>query len=1682
MRKIDESRAANYIRKHSNYKKWLAFVLCLSLLTGTVTLYMLNKPATAMTEEGAESLGVVLETASDAEEAELIEETMENKNAADEGFNEEQYVDEESSEDEVISENAEQKETTDTVEEADKTLLEETEKELEEDAKEQLSDEKKVLAPEEKLANLEVPDSVDVSEYVTETIIERRLEDGSWEVIDRESLSEGDYIKVTFKYSIPDTAKLSDDIYLEIPREFEKLDTEEASFSGNDGTAELTSNHQIKIEYDDDVKKSILEDADVDVDTDDEEDDLQASLSGKIAGFFKLFSLTVYAAETESVSVRGTYGTSSAKQVESMDLDSSWITGVKVKLNPKEDWSNGFCGYDISNSQDINSGDTIPEGSLVYFEADYIIPAQTLCDRDGNLITDTITYNISDNIKINPQGDQYNPMVCDLYTKKDNESIKIGVLTVANGVATIKFDESFAKTNSEEKIKSKFFFAGKVSKTSDNEEDGVVFTFNDKVEVRVRVADQKKYGLEVTKENYVREGEYANTVEYTITVSSNGEDGSGGEITLTDTFSFSNEDARNSFAGKSNTQLKTITVTKNGSSVSFKKEYTDYGYKLVLPELSKGESYVVKYVYQYDSKLKNLEQDTTVWNSVIAHTDGFGDKSDDAEFTIEGEKNRETPDIKKEFVSIDKTKKTVTWKITVNSKKVDIGGFSLKDLLTTWNAYSSEMITAFKGTATIDPKINGNSTITFDGENGYKFPSNAGKRTYTITIVTPYDDYTLVNGKTLYNKATIDDGDHYNETPGVPSDDIDTDIEKGDRVEKKAEEYTYSERNAIIKWNIKAIKDIKCKRTDDNGKRYWLYVDEIKGNQVITDDQLNNLTSSLKQMGVSDITVETGDKVYLAERDVQGYTKFSIYFYQEVKEGFSFSYETTGSVKNGQGNETFSNDSYVYNKTIGDSEDKVEYKPMLSKYDGNMKTLGTYNYDDEYLEGNGILTWIIKLDIPADDRADYGTLTIKEYLPSSVTALNEEEGGLRVGTSPDKDSAVAFSSGIASVGGVDFSHNGQEITFNGNSAKGQTYYFTVKAKINEDQMTGNVWADGSVKKSFENKAVLIDKDGGELQWVSETTDINTNGDVIRKAQVVLNDKNNKQQAVNYEIEINKSAEDLLEGGDVLTLKDTLRAAYKEDCFNASLRESSIKVYEINNETGAEENLSKDEYSIAISESEITSDSWGQSYVKYCNIEFKLPDRKHIKIVYTYDFERLEKVGSTTDVYNLGSIYVNNIAVLEGVSGTVNSDEQNAEIKVYRIGAYAYTIGAHFNKVDSLDATRLLEGGKYTLWKYVKGSSSVKDDYGDVDFQAVYLDSLGTDKYSVVSSGDNSFTTTKGSCSFDEIETDVAYRIVETTAPEGYSIGQPLYFVFESAVGSTKSLPDDFTSKGGKIYAQGSTIILSNVKNGTTSLTVKKDWVNADGTKTDIQFKLSRRKSHIAATYNYYSVDVYYKTNGNIVTYKGYPSVRKGSTLVYNLPRYRYHVTTVTVNGKETVYPGLNWNETPTVLEGLTESITGNTVVIVNVQDPDSSLPDYQFDTGIKSSDDTQSENNESKETYEVGTYSLTDANGWKMTFDKLDKSYVDEETGEMYEWLYFVEEISHNGFYNVTYTSNNVKGVNQGVITIINTRNDRKGYALPRTGGVGTLPYALVGLGITGSAVIGGEVLRRRKKKGEDPA
>ena len=91
MRKSVENRAENYIKKHRNYRKWLAFALCIALLTGTVTLYTLNRPAVAMTEDAFGSIGII-DTYSEEEEQALID-TMYNDENDDSDDGDEQFTD-----------------------------------------------------------------------------------------------------------------------------------------------------------------------------------------------------------------------------------------------------------------------------------------------------------------------------------------------------------------------------------------------------------------------------------------------------------------------------------------------------------------------------------------------------------------------------------------------------------------------------------------------------------------------------------------------------------------------------------------------------------------------------------------------------------------------------------------------------------------------------------------------------------------------------------------------------------------------------------------------------------------------------------------------------------------------------------------------------------------------------------------------------------------------------------------------------------------------------------------------------------------------------------------------------------------------------------------------------------------------------------------------------------------------------------------------------------------------------------------------------------------------------------------------------------------------------------------------------------------------------------------------------
>ena len=180
MRGETENRAEKYIRNHNNHKKWLTFVLCLSLLTGTITLYGMNKPATAMTEEGAGQVGLVLETADDEFEQGLIEqmESEEESNLIEENI-EENDIDLEDGLDsdiDVVTEGGAVSGNDDEIDEASAFLASTLSDDSEEAATTSLSSDEvaaEASSLSSKTTTLDIPDAVNLADYVTETIIER---------------------------------------------------------------------------------------------------------------------------------------------------------------------------------------------------------------------------------------------------------------------------------------------------------------------------------------------------------------------------------------------------------------------------------------------------------------------------------------------------------------------------------------------------------------------------------------------------------------------------------------------------------------------------------------------------------------------------------------------------------------------------------------------------------------------------------------------------------------------------------------------------------------------------------------------------------------------------------------------------------------------------------------------------------------------------------------------------------------------------------------------------------------------------------------------------------------------------------------------------------------------------------------------------------------------------------------------------------------------------------------------------------------------------------------------------------------------------------------------------------------------------------------------------------------------
>lgn len=104
----------------------------------------------------------------------------------------------------------------------------------------------------------------------------------------------------------------------------------------------------------------------------------------------------------------------------------------------------------------------------------------------------------------------------------------------------------------------------------------------------------------------------------------------------------------------------------------------------------------------------------------------------------------------------------------------------------------------------------------------------------------------------------------------------------------------------------------------------------------------------------------------------------------------------------------------------------------------------------------------------------------------------------------------------------------------------------------------------------------------------------------------------------------------------------------------------------------------------------------------------------------------------------------------------------------------------------------------------------------------------------------------------------------------------------------------------------------------------------------------------------------------------------------------------------------------------------------------------------------------------VQTITLDNTNNWTFTYNSVEEGY-----------LYYIEEASTGGKYEVTYSDSNTTGVeNGGLLTLTNKEKDNTNYELPSTGGAGTLPYTAVGGTMMLSALAYSFIHRKRRREG----
>ena len=1296
------------------------------------------------------------------------------------------------------------------------------------------------------------------------------------------------------------------------------------------------------------------------------------------------------------------------------------LTGVK--LEKKE--SNGVWSV---LSPDENGVYNVKENDNLRFEVGFTVPIGTLnpSTPEGR----TVYYKMPMALENKAEG----PI-----TNSAGEQIGTYVME-KDGTVKLTYTEEYAKNNTTSAITGSFYYTCSVKKVGNGSDNKQEFKFNDKVTISIRAEDRQitTGDLTVSKQrNSQNDKDF--TAWFTITAESKNGTSTGPEIKDTLDAGLNYKEDTLVVKDKNGAVVRADKYTLTATTTSDKKTVLTVKFK---DGFEAGDKYQLTYETELADKAVNgkVKKNNTV-HATAEDQDGNHLKSD-ASASVEYNRNI----IKKEGEAAGDGK-SITWKITINSSKVDISGWTLRDTLA--------------GTSFTDPvTIKGSDGTVFakDVPLPYTFPDGSTD-TYTIEYTTTYDENQPLRPgvNKIKNEATLEKN---SQKQGSAS----TEVERKwiNPFEKTGKITDVTDNVVTVTWTakVKAPEDFPLATG-------WTLQDTLNYGSYFTEEQQKETEAAFKQ---SASAIGWTNCTFSWKKDGQNRVNgFEVKFNNQVPAGkeIAFTYRSSYTLSDSEKqNGVELSNSIKSNERPLTATAKVTYKPSdirITKVDERNEGGGSNTAHDYNDLDNGLLKWKVNLYIPA--QAAEEDLIVTENLPQNVT-LNK----LSMNIDNNDTKEFEFSNGTAEK---TWNNNGNPVTLTAvknadgtvtinipkeavTRLKGKQLTFWVYAKINDGVMRLSK-SETTKTEVFNNTVTVTNTSQKKYGEASQTQQIKE--DAARDAIVKTGSLSSGTYNVyHYTVDINKKSYDLLKSGDTLTFVDTLSYEVQDNIpFAFELDMSSLHAYK-NGDTNQE-------IPIQPVLKTTTRRASAKSNIVTKTITFEVPDETYVQIVYDYVAK-----GSVQECK------VNNTGELTGISSTGSSTSSNILVKITDSGASSEIeyIGINLQKVNADNMKETLQGAHFKLQKLNKDSSDWKQDSNWTDVEK----DLVTDANGKIS---------VGSVNGKEITYNTAYRFVETAAPNGFVRSDaPIYFyIYNTDITNyPNQIPKDFS---GTKYQNNDTIMVTNHK-ALTSLTVEKVWLQngmnvKPGSIDSVQVKLVQHATQtnpwgaggdtaslqgtltMGGSNNYMTIVPPEDTvlrNGAQVTLK----------LIHRWAQNNGEPPTMYVNGAE-IAPtedgpwekqldpnnketGYAWDYTFTVegtttLSGFTSNWdNGNWFYEISVTNPADETLDPDTET-------------------DMGEYTISADKDWTLTINDLPS--VKEIEGKTWYYTYKVVELNADD-YDPQYSKDGF--VSAGKITITNTLET---YDLPKTGGSGTLPYMAGGLALMAEALLCGYYKKRRKE------